>query len=238
VDAYDRRARITPVVLVATPLLPFAVGALIQLPGWQKLWGTAWLVVPVLVEELGRDRGRRLQPELWRAWGGAPTTVMLRWRGPTNRIQVERRHALLRDRVGARLRLPTEAEEVQDPEGADAVYEIAVRALKEHTRDANQYPLVQNENARYGFRRNVLGLRPFGIAASLIGLGAALVAAVAIRKVMAAFVVAAAVDVLLLLFWWRIVTEAWVRPAAEAYADALLRSLDRPAHNQGSATGQ
>lgn len=47
-----------------------------------------------------------------------------------------------------------------------------------------------------------------------------------------------ALDLLLLLFWWKTVTEAWVRPAAEAYADALLRSLDRPSHNQGSATGQ
>jgi hypothetical protein len=238
VDAYDRRARIAPVLLVAAPLLPFAVGALVQLPGWQKLWGTAWLVVPVLVEELGRDRGRRLQPELWRAWGGVPTTTMLRWRGAANCVQVERRHALLQEQVGAGLRLPTETEEVQDPEGADAVYEAAVGALKERTRDARQYPLVQDENARYGFRRNVFGLRPFGIAASLIASGAALVGAVAIREVMAAFVVAAAVDVPLLLFWWRTVTEAWVRRAAEAYADTLLRSLDRPARDQGSATSQ
>jgi hypothetical protein len=238
VDAYDRRARIAPVVLVVAPLLPIAVGAPIQLPGWQKLWGAAWLAVPVLVEELGRDRGRRLQPELWRAWGGAPTTTMLRWRGAANRVQVERRHALPQEQVGAGLRLPTEAEEVQDPEGADAAYEAAVGVLKERTRDASQYPLVLNENARYGFRRNVFGLRPFGIAASLIALGAALMAAVAIRKVMAAFVAAAAVDVLLLLFWWRIVTEAWVRPAAEAYADALLRSLDRLPGDQGSATAQ
>jgi hypothetical protein len=238
VDAYDRRARIAPVVLVAAPLLPFAVGALIQLPGWHKLWGATWLTVPILVEELGRDRGRRLQPELWRAWGGAPTTTMLRWRGPANRIQVERRHALLQGQLGAGLRLPTETEEVQDPEGADAIYEAAIGVLKERTRDANQYPLVQNENARYGFRRNVLGLRPFGIAATLIALGAALAAAVPIRNVRAAFVVMAAADLLLLLFWWRIVTEAWVRPAAEAYADALLRSLDHPLRDQGSATGQ
>jgi hypothetical protein len=76
---------------------------------------------------------------------------------------------LLEEQV-AGLRLPTEAEEVQDPEGADAVYELAVGALRERTRDTNQYPPVPSENARYGFRRNVLGLRPYGIATSLIGL--------------------------------------------------------------------
>lgn len=237
-DAYDRRARIAPVVLVAAPLLPIALAALVQLPGWHKLWSAACLAMPILVEELGRDRGRRLQPELWHAWGGAPTTAMLRWRGAANRVQVERRHALLQEQIRPGLRLPTETEEVQDPKAADDAYEAAVSVLRERTRDASQFPLVRSENARYGFRRNMLGLRPVGLAGSLVGLGAALLVAVAFRKTMPAFLVVAVVDALLLLFWWRTVTEAWVRAAAEAYAHALLRSLDRPADNQNSSTGQ
>jgi hypothetical protein len=234
-DAYDRRARIAPVVLVAAPLLPFAVAALIQLPGWHKLWAASWPVIPVLVEEIGRDRGRRLQPELWRGWGGAPTTAMLRWRGPASRVQVQRRHALLQEQLGPGLRLPRETEELQDPEAADAAYEAAVGVLRERTRDVNRFPLVQGENIRYGFRRNMFGLRPFGLAGSLLGLGAALVAAVVIRKAVPAFLVVAAVDGLLLLFWWRTVTEVWVRRAAEAYANALLGSLDHAAPGQDSS---
>jgi hypothetical protein len=227
-DAYDRRARIAPVLLVAAPLLPLAMAALVQLPGWQKLWGFAWLAVPVLAEELGRDRGRRLQPNLWRAWGGAPTTALLRWRDTSNRVQVERRHALLQEQIASGLRLPTEAEEIEDPHGADAIYETAIGVLKERTRDANQYPLVQGENIRYGFRRNMLGLRPFGIATSLIGLGIALVGAATMNRATTAPFVVAATDLLLLLFWWRAVTVGWVRRAADAYATALLRALDRP----------
>jgi hypothetical protein len=144
---------------------------------------------------------------------------------------------LLQEQIGTRLRLPSENEEAQDPEGADAVYEAAVAVLKEHTRDISQYPMVHHENASYGFRRNTLGLRPLGTLASLIGLGAALVAAIAVPGAVAAFLVAAFVDLLLLLFWWRTVTEAWVRRAGEAYADALLRSLEHPAQGPPLSTG-
>jgi len=144
---------------------------------------------------------------------------------------------LLQERIGTSLRLPSENDEAQDPEGADAVYEAAVAVLKEHTRDISQHPMVHHENASYGFRRNTLGLRPFGILASLTGLGAALVAAVAVPGDIAAFLVAAFIDLLLLLFWWGTVTQAWVRRAAEAYADALLRSLERPAQDVDSSTG-
>jgi hypothetical protein len=235
-DAYDRRARIAPVVLAAAPLLPFATAALVQLPGWQKLWATAWLAVPALVEELGRDRGRRLQVDLWRAWGGAPTTAVLRWRGTGNRVQVQRRHLLLQQLLGATPRLPSDGEEAQDPAGADAVYETAIGVLKEHTRDANRFPLILTENTRYGFRRNMLGLRPFGLTSSLLGLGAALVAAVAVNGPPAPFLASAIIDTLLLLFWWKTVNPMWVQRQAETYADALLRSLEHPAPDQGPST--
>jgi hypothetical protein len=237
-DAYDRRARVAPVVLVAAPLLPFAVAALTQLPGWHKLWAAAWPVIPILVEELGRDRGRRLQPELWHSWGGAPTTTQLRWRGPAGRVQVERRHALLQEQLGPELQLPTETEELQDPVGADAAYDGAIGVLRERTRDAKRFPLIHGENIRYGFRRNTWGLRPYGLAGTLLGLSAALVAAVVIRRAAPAFLLVAAVDVLLLLFWWKTVTEAWVRRAAEAYAQALLGSLDHSALGPDSSTQQ
>jgi hypothetical protein len=160
---------------------------------------------------------------------------MLRWRGTANPVQVQRRHALLQEQRGPGLQLPSETEETQDPVGADAAYEAAIGVLRERTRDANRFPLVHGENIRYGFRRNLLGLRPFGLAGSLLGLGAALVDAVVIRKATSAFLAVAVVDVLLLLFWWKTVTEAWVRRAAEAYAEALLGSLDHAAPGQDSS---
>jgi hypothetical protein len=235
-DAYTRRARIAPVVLAAAPLLPLAITALVQLSAWQKLWAAAWLAVPALVEELGRDQGRRLQPKLWRSWGGAPTTAMLRWRNTSNRVQVERRHELLQQVLGPAPPLPTDTEEAQDPDSADAIYETAIGVLKEHTRDATQFPLVLSENARYGFRRNMLGLRPFGLAGSLLGLVVAIVATASTSASRIAFLTAATIDALLLAFWWRTVTSAWVRRQAEAYAEALLRTIEHLAHPQKPGT--
>ncbi len=233
-DAYTRRARIAPVVLAAAPLLPLAITALVQLSAWQKLWAAAWLAVPALVEELGRDQGRRLQPDLWRSWGGAPTTAMLRRRDTSNRVQVERRHALLQQVLGPAPALPTETEEAQDPDGADAIYETAIGVLKERTRDPTQFPLVLSENARYGFRRNMLGLRPLGLASSLLGLVIAAVATASISASRTAFLTAATIDALLLAFWWKTVTSAWVQRQAEAYGDALLRTIEHLAQPQKS----
>jgi hypothetical protein len=121
----------------------------------------------------------------------------------------------------------------QDPDGADAVYETAVDVLKECTRDTSQFPLVSTENARYGFRRNMLGLRPFGLASSLLGLIVAIVAAASITASRSAFLADAVIDLLLLLvFWWKTVTRAWVRRQAEAYAEALLRTIEHLAQPQ------
>jgi hypothetical protein len=99
-------------------------------------------------------------------------------------------------------------------------------------------PDLRPSGRRYSFRRNVWGLRPYGLSASLLGLIAALVAAMVIRKAAPAFFLVAAVtsNMLFLLFWWKTVTEAWVRRPAEAYAHALLASLDRAALGQDSST--
>jgi len=53
--------------------------------------------------ELGRARGRRCEPGLFDAWGGRPTTQLLRWRGPVHPSQQARRHQSLERVTGARL---------------------------------------------------------------------------------------------------------------------------------------
>ena len=58
--------------------------------------------------------------------------------------------------------LPTQQEEEACPAWADTKYEEAVTALREATRDTSRFPLVFAENANYGFRRNLWGLRPIG----------------------------------------------------------------------------
>jgi hypothetical protein len=99
-------------------------------------------------------------------------------------------------------------------------------------RDENQFPLVLRENMAYGFRRNLWGRKPYGIAAAAATLavsGGLLVAAAAGQELVpwegAAFV--AGYAAVALLTWIAAITPDWVREAAEAYATRLLESAVR-----------
>ena len=61
-----------------------------------------------------------------------------------------------------RYALPTKEEEESSPVSADTKYKSAIGSLLEATRDTSKFPLVFAENANYGFRRNLWGLRPIG----------------------------------------------------------------------------
>jgi hypothetical protein len=221
VRAYARQARIAPVLFVSAPLLPLACTAVASLPGWSKISGGAWLVLAYAVQEFGRDRGLRLQDRLWTAWGGAPTTQLLRWRTSNNVALTAERHRLVASVVGPALKLPNKYDEIQNPEAADRMYEAAVTQLRALTREKDS--LLEAENASYGFRRNCLGLRPWGITSSLLGL--ALGAAptwLTLGENAAMFSFSAAIAVCGGLFWLLVVREDWVKRQAFSYAAALF----------------
>jgi hypothetical protein len=145
-------------------MFPLSVLAVTSVPVVVMVWSkVAGLVVaaglPFVVSQVVRDRGLRTQPDLFRAWGGRPSEIMLRWRSTPTKSAVARRHNLVQTHLG--LRLPDEAAEAFDPAEADDAYEVATAALRERTRDRAAFPLVFNENVAYGFRRNAYAcLRP------------------------------------------------------------------------------
>jgi hypothetical protein len=57
----------------------------------------------------------------------------------------------------------------RDPSKADAAYDSAVRSLLEQRRRPSDR-LVFSENCNYGFVRNLVGLKPIGLAAALLTL--------------------------------------------------------------------
>ena len=192
--------------------------------------------------QLGRDRGRQKQPVLWSQWGGAPTTERLRFRGNANRELLLRRRSKLEQLLGHDL--PTEREEVEDPSKADSQYESAVAYLLEATRDAQRFRLVLEENINYGFRRNLWGLKPYGLAIAgvavggtwaLLGLHLATGLAettiyqrlfVSPDAILALRVLGALVNTAILGLWLAVVNPGWVKTTAEAYAERLLGALD------------
>jgi hypothetical protein len=101
---------------------------------------------------------------LYEEWGGKPTTQLLRHRDKTIEAVTKRRY---HSYLGAKINvpLPDKNQEAEDPEGADEVYQSAVRWLLNHTRpdDGKKFDMILRENVSYGFRRNALGMKPIGL---------------------------------------------------------------------------
>jgi hypothetical protein len=164
-DAYNRRARLMPAVLAATPAVVLLGAGISSLKGAPSITATILGAIGIVIAGVVRGAGRRVEPALWASWGGPPTTRALRWRDSTSAAATERLHARVSAAVGQSL--PTQHEEAGDPEDADRRYQEVIAALRELTRDHKQFPLIFEELAEYGFRRNTLGLRPIAITTAL-----------------------------------------------------------------------
>ena len=228
-DSYDLRARVLPALLVAAPALALAVALPFGLHGAHRLWSLVGLAVWPLAAALMRTFGNAVQPGLWNSWGGAPTTVRLRWAtGPGSVIAA--RHQEARDVLGDRVTLPNAVAEGRDPQGADAIYADVARRLFGLTRGDHRFPLLHRENANYGFARNLYGARRFALSIAFGSLAAAAATGtfLAVTRNPSAAVpllLPALVSVVALVVWWRAVTPALVRPPADSLADQLLAAL-------------
>lgn len=224
-DAYVRKARLAPVALACVPLLAVATAGALS-PGTLLRAGTlAFVAVGVIACSAVRSRGLRLQPELWVSWGGSPTLQMVRHRSnPSQAASLHRHLSALIDEA-----LPTAEDERRDAAVADAAYERALTQLREATRDDTRFRLVAAENAEYGMRRNMLGIRGFaaGIAAAalLISVAALVSSDGAFSHRLARWGPTIVIAVAALGLWLRRVDAAWVREAAELYARRLLDTL-------------
>lgn len=230
-DSYSLKARWSPVLLVALPLIITCVASVPSLSAWDKLWPfLGGAAVVVLIDQIGRDAGKRMQPDLWASWGGTPTTMALRHRDSGNPVLLARRHQQLQAVLGSAL--PTEDEERADPLGADHAYEAVTSILILRTRERRKdFPLIIVENCNYGFRRNMLGLRPWGMSASSLAAVAAAAGLATVLVGLAKFPagllgVALAISAIMLVIWWKVVTRDWVRRVAEIYAERLFEAAE------------
>lgn len=225
-DEYNRRARLYPALLAALPISTAAVVLGITRAEW---WSSiAGLVVASgfwgLISQIGRHSGKKREPELWRSWAGAPTTILLRYQGNSNPVRVRELHKRLSRMTG--MAFPTPEEEARDLQHADNIYGAATDQLRRATRNREQFPLVFEENCHYGYRRNVLGLRSWAIGICLV---TAVVLAVLVvidsslvhsgRGVLTGL---AALNLVAAGAWWRLVNADWVKQPAFAYAQRLL----------------
>jgi hypothetical protein len=169
-DDYNRKARLSPALLVS---LPFALTALSFFPDDVWSWGgllglLSWFGLLKLLAQLARDMGKIKEEELYSAWNGKPTTYFLQHRTAKNKVNLARQHNKLNQLTGQSL--PSEQEELADPDLADQIYDTCVQFLLAKTRDHSKFSLIYEENCNYGFRRNLLGMKPLGITISCSGI--------------------------------------------------------------------
>ena len=176
IDRYVLGARVAPVVVVALSLF-LAVSAWIPFSEWpiKLLGGSAVLGIGAFVlAQVSRDAGKAIEGPLWASWGGPPTMQMLRHRDQT--VEAGSKTLLHRKLAALQIvdRLPTPGEEIADPVEADAQYRTCADWLRRKALELKAkapFDIVHSENIAYGFRRNLLGIRPYGLtvfAASII----------------------------------------------------------------------
>ena len=236
-DQYDRKARLRPALFCGMPLV---VSILLLIPEFGAVWGSIGVIIIycggfILLTQIGRDLGKALESRLYQRWGGKPSVAMLRH--ADNRLPTpakDRYRSFLSSAVPG-LKLPSPQEEETHPEQADAQYESANRWLLGQTRDRERFGLLFTENMNYGFRRNLLGLKP--IALGVDGLAVSLLIAMAVDSWTGK--IAGTVQALSPEWWASVVITAghtlllvtyiradWVRMAAETYAHQLLAACD------------
>ena len=234
-DPYNRRARLQPALLA---LLPVALVALILLPGLESKLGTlvgiaAYLGGATWLTQVGRDRGKRLEPDLFASWDGMPSVSLLRHRDTKiSAITKQRYHTFLAANVPD-LTLPNTEEEANDPAAADEAYRSVTDWLLRATRGKPESKLLFEENMNYGFRRNFWALRPIAFLVDL-ALIAILVALRttntpdqdgAIIELNTTSLLALGVIIVHMLIVLA-ATRNWVRTPADAYGKQLLAACD------------
>lgn len=229
-DEYERNARLKPALLAIVPLCVVATQFGFSVSGVVAAFAgpLSAIGLTLLLAEIARDYGKRKEASLYERWGGKPSVAKLRHSSSLNAITRERYHA-----VGAKLlskSMPTPEEECADPAAADVLYEAYSNLLLEKTRDHSKFRLIFEELIRYGFRRNLWGLKPIGLsivcACTTGEIALALLAVRSGRPVPATLILAITLDLLFLACWICVIRPDWVRRAADAYADRLLAASE------------
>ena len=242
-DNYSRVARLYPALLAIAPIV-WTIGLFHpELVIGDKSKAIVSAVVffggLTLLANVARSRGKAIEPQLIAAWGGWRSTIILRHRNDTIDSYTKKRYHDQLKKLCPELELPNVEEEAQNQVDSDAKYRSATKRLIELRRD-EKYKLLHKENALYGFRRNLLGLKPLAITIALgmtcvsvlaCWLGATLpfntynmvLADIASRWPIYALVL---LNLGYMTFWISIVRYHFVQQAADEYAVALFRTLE------------
>ena len=225
-DRYDRHARLTPALLL---LLPAFLFVFVWFPAvWTEFGAiTAFVLACGVLYALTRyvrRLGHGVESKLGSRIGRPHTAALLSL--ADDRLSASMK-AKCRSYIEAQsgLTLPSIEQEESDPKSAADERLVAVKWLLEHTRPTAATTLLLDENISYGFARNLLGLKPYGLALSAIVCLASVWLLLGTPTGSTTFLlgsVLCGVSFLALFSWLLLVTENSVEKASQVYAEKIL----------------
>jgi len=239
-DPYDRQARLWPALLALLPVI--AMVGLFYGPNVSVLTNVGMLATSCgslyLLTNICRTLGVRLEKRMFSAWGGVPTTQLLRHHNAIiDGVTKQRYHAFLATKIN--VSFPDREQELLNPAAADDVYKSAVRWLLEQTRDSKKFGLLMRELTSYGFHRNAQGAKPIGIVMAVTSVvcavlkgGVITTSAIywininAIKALPMPVISSLAMSIVMLGIWVFYFTQDNTRKCAFTYAETLLRACD------------
>ncbi|WP_342750853.1 hypothetical protein OH491_03165 [Termitidicoccus mucosus] len=236
-DPYDRKARLWPALLLVFPVVITIITLLSEKLGLLQQFlaiiigcGGAFLCT-----QFARDSGKRKESKLFKKWGGMPSVAILRHSdnqlNPITKLNYHKRLACMVENTCA----PTSEQEADNKTEADKIYEAWSNYLRAMTRDTQKYALLFHENISYGFRRNIRGLRSYGISVSVICIilcGLAFWHTYeATGEIETTRLVSVSISAIFLFLWSFVFTDSWVLIPAQAYAERLMESIETIAND-------
>lgn len=238
-DRYVLGARVAPIIIVSLMLF-LAASAWIPFREWptKLLGGSAVLIIVAFVlAQVARNAGKKIEGALWLSWGGPPTTQLLRHRDQTiaagSKLLLHQRLIAL----GIVKGMPSSIEEAAEPARADDIYQTCGDWLRRKALELKNKPpfdIVHSENIMYGFQRNMLGIKPYGVAVFVLSFALTIMSFGFGRSPYIELIAL----VMLGVYLWFGVSSAAVKKAAYDYSQRLLdatQSLE-PVKPQSSAS--
>lgn len=151
-DSYALRARYAPALITFFPSILF-ISLLIRKIGFNTeiIIGSSLLSgisLPLLLSEICRGNGKKLQDKNYDKWSGEPTTILLKKQNNHfDEVTKEKIYYFIYKDFGINLNL----------DNSDHNISNAVKRIIKYLRDNKKDELLQIHNIEYGFSRNLAG---------------------------------------------------------------------------------
>ncbi|MER2269139.1 hypothetical protein [Methylobacterium oxalidis] len=164
-DTYSLKARVFPALIAGLPTLAL----LFMLVPWDRIGpphltaSAMGLVLLFAFADVARRTGRHVETKL-----GTRSAPEQWHRGNADVAEgaKDRYRAFIADKL--KLPAPTAEDERTDSARANDFYRSAGNWLRENTRDTRTHAILFGENITYGFRRNLLGLKPISLLVNIL----------------------------------------------------------------------